>query len=76
MEIQHINARLPRGTYYFEVYDVHTRWDTQAFWGENDGIGCTSVGCPSTGYYGFMSSGTDLVIGSESFRVLGSTDAN
>ena len=75
MKIQHMNARLPRGTYYLEVYDVHTRWNTWAFWGENDGIGCTSVGCPSTGYYGpAMPTGYEMVIGSESFQVMGTTD--
>src|SRR5664279_1542928 len=77
MKIQNMNAHLPRGTYYLEVYDVHTRWNTWAFWGENDGIGCTSVGCPSTGYYGpTMPTGYEMVIGSESFQVLGTIDGS
>ncbi len=72
MKIQNMNARLPAGTYYLEVYDVVTRWHTWAFWGENDGIGCTSLGCPSTGHYDqVMQRGYEMVVGSESFRVYG-----
>ncbi len=75
MKIQHMNARLPAGTYYLEVYDVVTRWRTWAFWGDNDGIGCTSPGCPSTGHYDqAMQRGYEMVVGSESFQVLGNTD--
>lgn len=74
MEIQNMNARILRGTYYLQVYDVLTAWRTWAFWGESDGIGCTSLGCPSTAYFDpALANAYSLTrpIGSEAFKILG-----
>jgi hypothetical protein len=74
MEIPNMNAKIPRGTYYLQVYDVITVWETWAFWGENDGIGCTSPGCPSTAYFDpDLANAYSLTrpIGSEAFEVMG-----
>jgi len=74
MEIQNMNARLPCGTYYLQVYDVITAWRTWAFWGESNGIGCTSPGCPSTAYFDpALANGYGLTrpIGSEAFEIIG-----
>jgi hypothetical protein len=74
MKIQGMNANLPAGTYYLEIYDVLMQFQTWAFWGESDGIGCTSRGCPSTAYFDpARSSGYGMTqpIGSESFEIIG-----
>jgi hypothetical protein len=77
VEIQNMGAYLPAGTYYLEVYDVHTRWNTWAFWGESDGIGCTSVGCPSSAIssWSLPGMGGSRRIGSESFQIIGRVDS-
>ena len=60
---------LPRGTYYIQIQDVVTQWDTRAFWAVSGG--------PSTGYYsqlGPSETGTrtsPAQIPSESFAVVG-----
>ena len=74
MKIQHMNASVPHGTYYLQIYDVTTRWRTAAFWGENDGVGCSSPGCPSTAYFDpALASGDSMtrLIGSEAFEMIG-----
>jgi len=76
MKIQNMNARIPRGTYYLEIYDVLTQWRSWAFWGENNGGGCTSPGCPSTAVFDpALANAYSLTrpIGSESFEIMGTT---
>ena len=64
------DLELPSGTYYIQIQDVVTHWDTRAFWAASGG--------PSTGYYsqlGPSEYGTrtsPVQILSESFAVLGS----
>jgi hypothetical protein len=73
VEVQNMHADLQAGTYYLEIYDVQTRWHTWAFWGESDGVGCTSPSCPSTAYasVGLPGMGAISEIGSEAFYILG-----
>jgi hypothetical protein len=61
------SVSLPAGTYYLQVQDVVTNWDTWAFWAESgDGA--------SSGYYEAIAqngSGTVTQVPSESFAVSG-----
>ncbi len=62
----YINANLPAGTYWLQVDDVETKFNTDAFWGQSSG--------PSHAYLysGPNSSNTAVrAIPSESFEVLG-----
>ena len=60
---------LAPGTYYIQVQDVVTRWDTRAFWAESAG--------PSAGYYSQLGPSeygprtSAMQVSSESFAVLG-----
>ena len=61
------NLALAPGTYYLQVQDVVTHWDTWAFWAE-------SAGGSSTAYYeaiGQNGAGMVTPVASESFTVLG-----
>jgi len=61
------NLSLPAGTYYLQIQDVVTRWDTWAFWAE-------SVDGSSAGYYEAIAengAGRVSPVGSESFSVTG-----
>ena len=61
------NLALPPGTYYLQIQDVVTHWDTWAFWAETGGGS-------STAYYeavGQNGAGTVTPVASESFTVLG-----
>lgn len=61
------NVSLPAGTYYFQIQDVVTQWDTWAFWAQ-------SSGGASQGYYeavGQNGTGNVSQIPSETFSVLG-----
>jgi hypothetical protein len=58
---------LPAGTYYLQIQDVVTQWDTWAFWAQ-------SSGGISQSYYeavGQNGTGTVSVVPSETFSVLG-----
>lgn len=61
------NLNLPAGTYYLQIQDVVTQWDTWAFWAQSsDGS--------SQGYYRAVSqngAGTVSLVPSETFSVLG-----
>jgi hypothetical protein len=61
------NVNLPAGTYYLQIQDVITRWDTWAFWAQSsDGS--------SQGYYEIVGPSGDTrvsAVPSESFSVLG-----
>jgi hypothetical protein len=61
------NLDLPAGTYYLQIQDVVTQWDTWAFWAQSsDGN--------SQGYYRAISqngAGTVSLVPSETFSVLG-----
>lgn len=61
------SLNLPAGTYYLQIQDVTTEWDTWAFWAESsDGS--------AQGYYEAVSPSGDALIShvpSESFSVLG-----
>jgi hypothetical protein len=61
------NLNLPAGTYYLQIQDVVTQWDTWAFWAQSsDGS--------SQGYYeaiGRNGAGTISVVPSETFSLLG-----
>ena len=59
--------KLPAGTYWFNILDSGSVNGGPVYWGENDGIGCSSPGCPSLAYQNDVGS-----IGSESFDLLGS----
>jgi hypothetical protein len=61
------NLSLPAGTYYLQVQDVVTEWDTWAFWAQ-------SSGGISQGYFqavGQNGAGTVSVVPSEAFSVQG-----
>jgi hypothetical protein len=61
------NLSLPAGTYYLQIQDVVTQWDTWAFWAQ-------SSGGNSQGYYeavGQNGAGTVSMVPSEAFSVLG-----
>jgi hypothetical protein len=61
------NLNLPAGTYYLQIQDVVTQWDTYVFWAE------TSGGA-SQGFYeavGQSGAGTVSPVPSESFEVMG-----
>jgi hypothetical protein len=61
-----LHLQLPAGTYWLQLYDATTEVGQPAYWGENDGQGCTSPGCPSLAYENDVGS-----IGSESFDMVG-----
>ena len=74
MRIQNMNARISRGTYYLQIYDVLTQWRSWAYWGQNNGGGCSSPGCPSNAVFDpALADAYSLTrpIGSESFEVMG-----
>ncbi len=74
MKIQNMNARVSRGAYYLQIYDVLTQWRSWAYWGQNNGGGCTSPGCPSTAVFDpALANAYSLTqaIGSESFEIMG-----
>lgn len=61
------DLNLPAGTYYLQIQDVVTEWDTYVFWAE------TSDGS-SQGFYeaiGQNGAGTASAVPSESFQILG-----
>jgi hypothetical protein len=61
------NLNLPAGTYYFQVQDVVTEWDSWAFWAQ-------SSGGNSQGFYqaiGQNGAGTVSLVPSETFSVIG-----
>lgn len=61
------NLGLPAGTYYLQIQDIVTRWDTWAFWAE-------TVNGPSQGYYeaiGPNGAGRVSAIPSEAFTLMG-----
>lgn len=61
------NLSLPAGTYYLQLQDVVTRWDSWAFWAQ-------SAGGDSLAYYeaiGQHGAGSGTEIPSESFAVYG-----
>jgi len=61
------NLALPPGTYYLQIQDVVTYWDTWAFWAE-------TAGGSSTAYYEAIAqngAGTITPVASESFTVSG-----
>ena len=61
------SVNLPAGTYYLQIQDVVTRWDTYAFWAQ-------SSGGNSQGLYeaiGQNGAGVVSVVPSETFSVLG-----
>lgn len=68
-----INVTLPPGTYWLQIQNVVTRWDTWAFWGETDGVGCWPRDrCPSTAYYwDSVTFRSTKPVGSESFDLWG-----
>ncbi len=64
------NLALPAGTYYLQIQDVVTRWDTFAFWAQ-------SSGGSSQAYYqaiGGNGAGGISLVPSESFSILGDWD--
>jgi hypothetical protein len=69
VEFQVPDLNLPAGTYYIQIEDVLTQWDTRAFWAVSAG--------PSTAYYSRMGPSehgtrtSPVQILSESFAVLG-----
>ena len=61
------NLALPPGTYYLQIQDVVTHWDTWAFWAETSGGS-------STAYYqavGQNGAGTVTSVASETFTLMG-----
>ena len=59
-------VELPAGTYYLQIEDVATRWDSSAFWAE-------SSGGASLGYYQAVGPSGDALVSpvpSESFAIL------
>lgn len=54
------------GTYWLNLGDAAATNGDPLYWDENDGVGCTSPGCPSTAW-----SNTTGTIGSESFAIVG-----
>ena len=58
---------LPRGTYYLQIQDVVTTWDTWAFWAQTSG-GSSQAYYESIGQDG---AGTISPVASETFYVLG-----
>jgi len=71
MSIAVPNVSLPPGTYYLQIQDVVTRWDTFAFWAQ-------SSGGNSQGYYqaiGKNGAGGISEVASETFLVYGEWDS-
>jgi hypothetical protein len=61
------NLELPQGTYYLQIQDVVTQWDTWAFWAQ-------SAGGSSQGYYeavGQNGAGMISPVASEAFVISG-----
>ncbi|HUI85021.1 MAG TPA: hypothetical protein VL240_12400 [Candidatus Binatia bacterium] len=61
------NVNLPAGSYWLQLQDVTTRWDTWSFWAESNG--------PATAYHlevGASGYGTVTPVTSDSFAVEGS----
>ena len=66
---------LPVGTYWLNLQNAVVNNGDPIYWDENDGIGCTSPGCPSQGLgNNCIDPGYDCV-GSESFTLSGNTEA-
>jgi hypothetical protein len=63
-----LNVPLIAGTSYFlTLQNAFSTNGDALFWDENDGVGCTSPGCPSTSY----EQGVGQLPGSESFQIIG-----
>ena len=62
------NVPLNSGTYWLTLQNAVVNTGDPTYWDENDGVGCSSPGCPSQGIESSVGS-----IPSEAFTVLGST---
>lgn len=61
------SVNLPAGTYYLQIQDVVTQWDTWAFWAQSSG-GSSQGSYEAIGQNG---TGTVSLVPSETFSVLG-----
>ena len=59
---------LTPGTYWLNLQNAVVPSGNPVYWDENDGVGCTSPGCPS-----LASNGSVGTLGSESFTLLGTS---
>lgn len=64
-----LDVSLTAGTYFLAFQNATSSNGDPLFWDENDGVGCTSPGCPSTSY----EQGIGQIPGSESFTINGSS---
>jgi hypothetical protein len=66
-----LNVGLTAGNYFLALGGAISINGDALFWDENDGVGCTSPGCPSTSY----EQGIGQIPGSESFQLIGTPAA-
>lgn len=66
---------LGNGTYWVNLQNAIVNSGDPVYWDENDGIGCSSPGCPSQGLSNACVTDGDFCVGSESFTLSGNAEA-
>ena len=68
-------VNLAGGTYWMNLQNAVVNTGDPVYWDENDGVGCTSPGCPSMGDGNNCIADGTFCVGSESFTLSGNNVA-